>query len=301
MSFPVGGTSVALGINLPASACGGTKPAAIQLTTSLASRLLGGDIKTWDDAGLRAGGLNPGLANCHVNVTRVVRSDSSTTTQILKNYLVNADDSRSTSVSCFLGGHWDVFATPANDTLWPIGGACSTLANGGSPGPGPQLTTCASTTGAVCYGDLSDVLGQATLIRPSIRNAVDTAFAPPSISTRANCSFGTLILPANTDAGAVGLDAQDTWATDNPSGNRGDATFTGSAYPICELAFALVDTGLRSGNTTARLTYDQRQTLYAFISYALSSAGQDRVGSAGFASMPVATVSSERRGFQSNY
>jgi len=301
MTFPVAGTSIALGVNLPASACGGAKPASIQLTTSLASRLLGGDIRTWDDASLRAGGLNAALANCHVNVTRVVRFDSLTTTQVLKNYLVNADDARSTSAGCFLGGHWGVFATPGNDTLWPIGSGCSALANGGSAGPAAQLSKCTSTTGAVCYGDLADVLGQPVLIRPSIRNAIDTAFAPPSTSTRANCSFGTLTLPANTDIGAVGLDAQDTWATDNPSGNHGDATFNGSAYPICELAFALVDTGLRSGNTTARLTYDQRQTLYAFVSYALASEGQDRLGTVNFTSLPPAVATSERRGFQSNY
>src|SRR5262249_34383583 len=62
MSFPVAASPVAIGVDLQAVDCGGTKPSNLQFTTSMISRLLGGDIKTWNDPDLRAGGVNGSLA-----------------------------------------------------------------------------------------------------------------------------------------------------------------------------------------------------------------------------------------------
>jgi hypothetical protein len=205
------------------------------------SRLLGGDIKTWDNAALRAGGVNAALANCHRNVTRVVRLDTGATpTEVVKNYLVNADDARSTTTTtCYLGGHWASLTTD----VWPEdnGTFCSGLTTANTAGAAAQLAKCAATSGALCYADLPDALPQTTLIRPSLRNAVNTGFAAPVNGTRTSCSFGTLVLPGGGDAaGAVGLNASDSWATDNSAGDRADVTFQGAAYPVCELTFALV-------------------------------------------------------------
>src|SRR5262249_49328164 len=94
MTFPVAGTSVAVGVNLHASACGGPPPGSLQFTTSMIPRLLSGDIKNWNNPDLRAGGVNPELAGCNRAVVRVVRLDSSPTTAALKNYLVRADNNR---------------------------------------------------------------------------------------------------------------------------------------------------------------------------------------------------------------
>src|SRR5262249_43401437 len=131
------------------------------------------------------------------------------------------------------------------------------------------------------------------------------AFQAPDVSTRANCNFGTLTLPGATPGAAVGLDTTDNWAIDNPAGNRGDATFKGTLYPICGVTFALVYTGLdnnaAANNAITRLNANQRRTLYAYESYILSSAGQDRLSTANYNGIPAAIVSTLRNGFQANY
>src|SRR5262245_61527322 len=267
MSFPTGGTAVAIGVYLRAADCGGTKPTSLSLTTSMISRLLGGDLKSWDDPALRAGGLNPALANCHLAVTRVKRSDRAPTTQALKNYLVHADNARSTTTECFVpppppnGAHlgfWEQFAGDAQNAQWPLGSGCSAVVTPAAPGAAAQLDACTSTPGAICWADLPDMVGRSTLIRPSLRNALDTGYAPPAFSARANCDFD-VALPGSTAADNVGLNADDNWATDNPAGNYGDVTFRGAQYPVCELSFGLVYTGLIGGGAAvARLGYHQR-------------------------------------------
>jgi hypothetical protein len=303
MSFPIAGTAVAIGVNLQASDCGGTRPSSIQLTTSMISRLLSGDIKTWDDSSLRAGGLNAALANCHRAVTRVVRLDAAQTTQNLKNYLVHADNNRATAIHCFTGGSWAPYANPAFNTNWPSdnGTNCSPLTPPTNSGDGPQLSLCASTPGAICYADLPAMAVQSTLIRPSVRNASDTAYAAPSTGTNANCSFAAMSLPLGA-GGAVGLNTADDWATDNAAGNHGDVTFMGSAYPICELTFALVYTGLRSGGSAvSALNFDQRTTLASFFTYALEPTGQSRLlGGAFLSGLPSSILDSLRAAYQAS-
>jgi hypothetical protein len=301
MTFPIGGTAVSVGINLQAADCGGTKPTSIQLTTSMISRLLGGDITQWDDPALRAGGLNAALANCHRSVSRVMRADKASTTQTLKNYLVRADDARATTMNCFVGGHWSAYAADAANTLWPAGPVCSPLVAAGGDGASAQLATCVATPGAICYADLPDMNSQPSLVRPSLRNATDTAFASVSTSGHANCSFGAVSLPGLTNAGAVGLDPSDTWAVDNSSGDHGDVTFTGTAYPACELSFVLVYTGLKNGGAaTIRLGFHQRQTLYGYLVYALTSPGQEKLGLAGGQGLTSGILARLLSGFKAN-
>jgi hypothetical protein len=303
MTIPVAGSAVALGINLQAADCGGTKPATIQLTTSMASRLLGGDIMRWNDPALRAGGLNAPLANCNRLVTRVVRADVAPTTQVLKNYLVHADNSRTTSTTCFVGGTWSVYANPAFNVYWPSdnGTFCSPVVTASSPGDAAQLATCVATPGAICYADLPVMVGQSALIRPAVRNATDTAYAPPSSVSTANCSLATLLPPSGGTAGAVGLNSSDTWATDNPSGNHGDVTFVGSGYPICELTYVLAYAGLHAGGTAVSgLGFDQRQTLYSYLVYMLSDPGQSKLLSSFFQEIPASIASTLRSGVQAN-
>jgi ABC-type phosphate transport system substrate-binding protein len=98
MSYPIGGSSVTILVNLASTDCGGTAQTAIQLTGVQLSRLLGGDIAMWNDPSLVAG--NPSLSGCNVAVTRVVRTDAATSSSVLKSYLSRADEARSTSVNC---------------------------------------------------------------------------------------------------------------------------------------------------------------------------------------------------------
>jgi ABC-type phosphate transport system substrate-binding protein len=93
MSFPVGGSAVAIGVNLNGAGCT-TIPTAVSFTGQMLADLFGGDILTWNDPRLREGGLNAGLANCTGAVTRIVRQDNSGTSQIFKNYLQFIDPSR---------------------------------------------------------------------------------------------------------------------------------------------------------------------------------------------------------------
>jgi hypothetical protein len=303
LSFPVAGTAVAIGVNLQASDCGGTKPSSIQLTTSMISRLLSGDIMSWDDTALRAGGLNAGLAACHRPVTRVFRLDAAQATQNLKNYLVHADNNRSTAVHCFTGGKWAPYANPSFNTTWPSDGGtnCSPLDPPSSGGDGAQLSLCASAPGAICYADLPSMIAQSTLIRPSVRNASDTTYAAPSTGTNANCSFSAMTLPLG-NGGPVGLNTTDDWATDNGSGDHGDVTFIGSAYPICELTFALEYSGLKAGGAAvSALSFDQRLTLSSFFTYALEPTGQSRLlGGQYLSPLPSSILDSVRAAYQAN-
>jgi len=230
-----------------------------------------------------------------------MRADKASTTQTLKNYLVRADDARATTMNCFVGGHWSAYAADAANTLWPAGPVCSPLVAAGGDGASAQLATCAATPGAICYADLPDMNSQPSLIRVSLRNATDTAFAPVSTSGHANCSFGAVSLPGLTNAGAVGLDPSDTWAVDNSSGDHGDVTFTGTAYPVCELSFVLVYSGLKNaGAATLRLGYHQRQTLYGYLVYALTSPGQEKIGLAGGQGLTSGVLARLLSGFKAN-
>jgi ABC-type phosphate transport system substrate-binding protein len=300
MTFPVAGTSVAIGINLQASHCGGTKPASVQLTATMLSRLLSGDITNWSDPDLRAGGLNAGLAACNRAVTRVVRLDAAPTTQTLKHYLVRADNARPTAETCYIGGHWATYAAPAFNAYWPgdAGVFCSPLLTAPLAGDQAQLATCAATPGALCYADLPVMLTQPSLIRASVRNATDTTFALPGTVASANCNLGSLVPPSGGASGAVGLNPTDTWAIDNPGGNHGDLTFTGSAYPICGLTYALVYSGLRSGAPVSRLGFDQTATVWSYFTYILSSVGQSKLGANWLSPLPASVVDSLRQGFQ---
>ena len=309
MSFPVAGSSVQIGINLQNANCGGTRPAAIQLTGAMMTDLLQGDIANWNDPALRAGGLNAGLANCNIAVRRVVRLDRSGTTQIQKNYLKNVDPTAAPTCNA-AAANWTTLALDANNTTWPEGGTCTVLARGAANGAPSQIAACADSVnnpGAICYADFADMSAAAAapLIKAQIRNSTNTSFQAAGTGTRANCSFSTIVQPGAGTAGAVGLDAGgDTWSLNNAAGNRGDVTNQGALYPICGLTFALVYTALNDGavaNPYAGMNANQRRTLYSFMTYVLSSAGQDRLTGARYNALGSTLLATVRNGFQANF
>jgi ABC-type phosphate transport system substrate-binding protein len=304
MSFPVAGSSVALAVNLPASACGGTAPTGLSFTAAQVTAILGGNVANWNDPSLTTN--NSSLSGCNTPITRVVRFDNSGTTSILKRYLVRIDDSRS-GATCAPSTTWTSYSASPN-TSWPSGSGCSPTTTAGTSGGPALVTTLKSTTGGIGYADLADAVGQG-LVLANVRNGVDTGNASPASGKGANCDFSVLTLPGFSNSDAVGLNPNDNWGNDNATVNQGsadhiNATNLGSKYPICGITFDLVYTGLSNGavaNANSRLTADQRRTLYSYMTYLLSSTAQDRLSTVNYASLPTPWLGKLRGGFQAAY
>lgn len=310
MTIPYAAGAVGVGSNVPKSSCGGTKVPTLELTGKMVSLLAGGEIQNWNDARLRAAGLNPKLANCNLAVTRVVRMDRSGTTQIYKNYLQRVDPDRTGAV-CAPGSGWTFYAQDAQNQNWPEGAGCSALTRPGTSGNEAVVTLCKATTGAVCYAEIADMAIQ-KLAAAEVRAGAGTKFVPPlkknkttRKKTESNCSTANASLPGTTPSDAVGLDPNDTWATDNPSGNHGDITNVGNKYPICGLTFALVYTGLNDNpptpNAIDRLSQAQRQTLYDYYTYVLSASGQKWLGTRYYAPISPSWLNKLKTGYQDNF
>jgi ABC-type phosphate transport system substrate-binding protein len=317
MSFPVTGSSVTPAVNLTTTTCGGKPPpAAINLTPKALSRLFGGDIAAWNDEELVKipGNAEVGkeLANCTAKVIRIVRFDSSGTTNILKQYLIRAEEER-TGQKCAAGKKWSAYFT--TNTEWPgkqspsTEGTCSEIKAPGSSGGKEVIALVKATEGAVGYSDLADSAEKGLLL-PSVESALKTgSFQPPNTGKSANCTYTSLSLPGASQSDAVGLNPEDQWANNNEenlgsTGNHENATDVGSKYPICGITFDLVYTGLDNGkvaNADSRLTADQRRTMYAYFTFIESSAAQDLLGSNNYAPLPSAWLPKLRGGFQENF
>ncbi len=323
MAFPVGGSSVTVAVHLTGGAGGscptGTVPTSLKFTPKEVSRIYGGDAQTWNDAELVK--ENPGLSTCTGPITRVVRFDSSGTTNILKQYLIRVDNERAGAVCKGEGNsvvhNWEAYFT--TNTEWPgkqhVGeeGTCSAITTGAASG-GPELIAkLKETAGGVGYIDLAEAVGQAGIVLASVQNATGTKFEAPSIGGGpANCLYSSLPAPpGSSNSDAVGLNAEDNWSNNNEGyasapANHENATDLGSKYPICGLTFDLVYTGLNSNNgegksANSRLTADQRRTIYSFFTFILSSAGQEVPGKIHYAPLPSSWLPKLEQGFQENF
>ena len=304
MSFPVAGGAVAIGFNLTAAACGGsTPPANIQLDSLQASRLLGGDIKSWNDAALVA--IQPAgstLANCNTPVSRFARSDNSGTTTIFKNYLNHADGARAlcdgTTWSGRTGQNGNNF--PSN----PDPAVCSPVTY--ASGNPAVVNAVAAQVGGVGYGDLSDwiINGDGTTRTPAlgianVRNADNSAYVSPRSGSGSNCSFAGTALPAGGASGAVGL-AGNAWSSEAVP-NRADVTFLGNGYPICGFTWMLVRPGLTGGGTSiSSLNQDQRDTLASYVYYILQPTTQAELSNNFYAPVPATMLPTIRQGYVAN-
>ena len=322
MSFPVGGSSVTVAMHLTSGAGGscptGALPTSLKFTPKEVSRLYGGDVVHWNDAELVA--TNPTLKECTGPVTRVVRQDSSGTTNILKQYLIRVDNERTGATCGVISGatqNWEAYFT--TNTEWPgkqkVGeeGTCSAITTGAASG-GPELIAkLKETAGGVGYIDLAEAISQPGIVLASVQNATGTKFEAPSIGGGpANCLYSALPAPpGSSNSDAVGLNAEDNWSNNNEGyasapANHENATDLGSKYPICGLTFDLVYTGLNSNNgegksAISRLTADQRRTMYSFFTFILSSAGQEVPGKIHYAPLPSSWLPKLEQGFQENF
>jgi len=321
MALPVGGSSVTVAVHLGTTSCTGTAPTSLKFTPKEVSRLYGGDVATWNDAELVA--TNSSLKECTGPVTRVVRQDSSGTTNILKQYLIKVDNER-TGATCKGEGNP---ATPitweagyfTNNVLWPgkqhtgEEGVCSAITTGALSGGAELIAKLKTVEGGIGYIDLAEAVGQTGIVLASVENATGTKFEAPSINGgAANCLYSALPAPpGSSNSDAVGLNAEDNWSNNNEGyaskpANHENATDLGSKYPICGLTFDLVYTGLNSNNgegksAISRLTADQRRTLYAFYTFILSSAGQEIPGKIHYAPLPASWLPKLEQGFQENF
>jgi ABC-type phosphate transport system substrate-binding protein len=319
MTLPIGGSAATVAVHLTGGAGGscptGTVPTSLNFTSEEVSRLYGGDVLTWNDAELVA--TNPGLKECTGAVTRVVRFDSSGTTNILKQYLIRVDNAR-TGSECKGEGdtlhNWEAYFT--TNTEWPgkqhegAEGTCSAIITPAKSGNPEELAKLKETAGGLGYVDLAEAVGQAGVILASVRNATNTKYEAPSVGGQAaNCLFSTLSLPGSSNSDAVGLNAEDNWSNNNEGyastpANHENATDLGSKYPICGLTFDLVYTGLH-GNTgegpISRLTTDQRRTLYSYFTFILSSVGQEIPPKIHYAAVPSSWLPKLEQGFQANF
>ena len=315
MSFPIGGSAVALVVNF-GTAC--TKdPTSLKLTAKEVSRLFGGDVATWADKEL--GENNTALATdgCTGAVTRIVRQDSSGTTNIFKQYMIRAENER-TGQACAPGKLWEVYNK--TNTEWPglqkkgEEGTCSAIEHAEKSGNPELLKKLEKTQGGIGYADLPQAEEYPQFVQASVTNSTGTSPQPPSSSTGANCTYtGVVSLPGSTAAEAVGLAAQTTngkgenvtanWANNAP-GVPENVTDRGSKYPICGLTFDLVYTGLETANSSnpiVGMTADQRRTLYSYFTYVLGSNGQNILSNIYYAPLPPAWLQTLREGFQENF
>ena len=318
MALPVGGSSVTVAVHLGTTSCTGAAPTSLKFTPKEVSRLYGGDVATWSDAELVA--TNPGLKECSGAITRVVRQDSSGTTNILKQYLIRVDNERTGATCGVLSSviqKWEAYFT--TNTEWPgkqkpaEEGTCSTITNPVNSGNPEELAKLKTVEGGVGYVDLAEAVGQAGIVLASVQNATGTKFEAPSINGgAANCLYSALPAPpGSSNSDAVGLNAEDNWSNNNEGyasapANHENATDLGSKYPICGLTFDLVYTGLNSNNgegksAISRLTADQRRTMYSFFTFILSSTGQEIPGKIHYAPLPASWLPKLEQGFQENF
>jgi ABC-type phosphate transport system substrate-binding protein len=315
MSFPVAATATTVAVNLTGGSpaiCTTKVPTSLSLTAKEVSRIFGGDALTWADEEIDA--TNPILKTdgCTGPITRVVRSDSSGTTEIFKTYLEKAANELSgAAFPCDTGTKWSQF-NGSNNQKWPEGAGCSTLVKSAKSGAPEEIAAIKANAGGVGYADLPDEAGSGLLVA-SVQNQVETSFQSPAAGKGANCNVGVVSLPGDgSTEGAVGLDLKDNWSSNNqaaaPAGNEAEnhqsITWIGAKYPICGITFDFVYTGLANGavaNAIAPLTADQRRTLYSYFSFIETTAAQSLVAQNNYAALPQSWVSTVREGFQENF
>jgi ABC-type phosphate transport system substrate-binding protein len=311
MSFPLAGSSIAIAVNLTNKNCEGSEPpTSLSFTGRELSRIFGGEAARWNDTELVE--TNPGLAKCTAAITRVARRDSSGMTTILKQYLIKVDNER-TGATCAAGERWSGKYFEKN-TEWPgkqkpgEEGTCSAITTGANSGAGFEIQAVAETEGGVGYADLP-YAEEKGLILAAIRNATGTSFQLPAVGKAANCDLKKLEAPPGLTASeVVGLNEANNWGNDNDrvnkTGNHEDATDVGEKYPICGITFGLVYSGLANGavpNPITRLSGDQRRTLYSYMTFILSSAGQEFLSSAFYSPLPSGWLPKLVNGFQQNF
>lgn len=307
MSFPVGGSAVALDVNLaPADCAGGSAhfPRELKLTAKEVARLYGGEVSSWADTEIDGTDTKLAQDGCTGTITRVVRLDSSGTTNLFKEYLEKVEPG-TRSGSCDPGNTWASFNSSSNNTPWPEGSGCSTLKRGTESGNPGVIKALEATPNAVGYNDLAEAIGHGFLLA-TVQNATTGAYESPENGNAANCNFSGTSLPSGgTPEGALGLNVSDSWASNNAIPHSNVAN-EGEQYPICGLTFDLVYTGLsRDESETemkktaiSRLTADQRRTEYSYFLHVFSETYQEIANELHYSALPSLWLPTLRAGWE---
>ena len=249
MSFPIIGGALAMAVNFGNPITAGC-PTTLNLTTAQVAAIWSGTDTNWNQV----------VSGCNLAITRVVRQDTSGTSQNFENYLSDASPSTAlcatgtfTSISSGtstatlntlgdLKGEILQATAGSNNNIWPSGGSCSPLAHAATSGTPALLHTLVGITGGIGYADVTDEVRDpgdaATLITPNIQNSDGTSFQPPTTSTgAANCTYQGSTLPGTGTADNV-MGISGEWALD-ASPNHTDVSYTaqGEQYPICALTW----------------------------------------------------------------
>jgi hypothetical protein len=292
MSFPIAASAVAVATNLPA-ACYLNATTGLELDNNDILAIWSGDVTTWtslpdltfpDDVNLTAAN------GCSIAITRVVRQDTSGTTQGFLNYLNDVavadptgDGGASGTANCSATNGTANTATmneldqnaglasPEN-TKWPSGGTtCSAVTNNANSGGPALLSTLAGTSGGVGYADVSDENndpGDAAHLQSALLETSTGTFAGPKNGTASNCTFANGFPVSPTGAQWVGIGTADSGGSDGYWGlDYGDPQFAtaktgvntadnigysaqGADYPACSLTWDFVWGG-ENGNLQA--------------------------------------------------
>jgi ABC-type phosphate transport system substrate-binding protein len=325
MSFPIGGSSVAIAVNLVAADCKkDAAPGELKFSDKEINRLFAGEVANWEDSEIDKNNPELKTDECDGAITRVVREDNSGTTNILKGFLERVELERTNELrsegECAPTHTWASYNVSPN-TKWPEaseGGTCvaGAIKHSASSGGPALITTLGETPNGVGYADLADAVGHG-LILAKVENAAGNGkgeatavYEAPANGTLANCKYSEdVTLPEGGSAeGAVGLGAHENYSN-TPAANSPEnhvfASLRGAKYPICGLTFDLVYEGQGRDETTAieegtafgtGLKPDQRQTLYwYFEDIVFNPIVQSHV--VDYAPLPLAFLTKEAAGF----
>ena len=177
---PVTAGPIALAFNVPGVT-------SLKLNTNTASKILRGDILTWNDAAIKK--LNPGVKLPSNNIVVVYRAASSGTTENLANYMrANGEDAP---------GYW-----VTNGTFTKANGKGAPVGSLGFATNAQVVTAVKDTKYTFGYADLADLKGQGVKNYVSLKNP-NGEYVVPSAASAAK-----FIAKQNNvaeDSGLVGL------------------------------------------------------------------------------------------------
>jgi phosphate transport system substrate-binding protein len=224
--FPVALGAVTISYNAPT---GCALPSPLNLTAAQVSGIFKGTITNWSSI----------VSTCSAALSRVVRSDSSGTTYVFKDFLSKRDSS------------WATYKTNANNTVWP--GTPAPLTGSGNGGVASVVN---STDGSVGYVELSSAFSNG-LTWANVENSAGTFESPVEADGAANCTTAaaTAVLPTSTDGDWSGVSITDGLV----------------GYPICSFTYLLIWT---DASATIGASAGQEQMLADLVDIAIDAKTQ---------------------------
>ena len=242
--------AVVLAYNIPGI------PTGLHVNETIAARIFNGTGPTgltyWDDPTIAS--LNPGISLPHNQIVTVHRADSSGTTFIFEEYLLQAGSS--------------IWNTPQSKA-WPNKGVVSGLAGQQNTG---VATDVIQTPNSIGYVEVAYALENNMNIA-YVQNKDRTSFVKPTL-----VNITSAVSNANTGSLPTGVQS---WSSVSLILEPG-----ANSYPIVGFSYLLVYQQL---NVLPLMTLDQAEALVGFLSYAVHD-GQSTGASLDYATLPQSIV-----------